>query len=385
MVHFVDTQFNPPPEHRPNGATSSNAGSQRVFEGNFEQGTEFGSFLRFERGSPIADRQETNRLNANEKKPWAEDGVGILPFASIPLADIEGVSTELRVNGAESKHSAVVDDGRAKGEDFSLFSTDGLTSEEGVVTESNEDRNKSLSKNENPTDSGDYVDSLSRGEIGRGRFALPTILRAELNTEIGLSSTSGRFLGAAAVDGSSTLTKPASSGAIKIHEWDVSDQGAYELRQPTVESSVRRANGEIANANSGAPTIGSLLRDQILTAVTRLEDDGRVEIALDPPELGRVILEFEPSKSGALRAIITADVLETVHLLRENITLLQDALNDRGLHALSLELRDRHAGSEERHNFHDALTSLDESANNDGKTANAVQMYVSDGRLDRVL
>ncbi len=71
------------------------------------------------------------------------------------------------------------------------------------------------------------------------------------------------------------------------------------------------------------------LRDQILSATSRGET--RLEIRLDPPELGRVLIEFEGKGTHLVRAVISAESPETLTLMRRNIDILQRELDKGGM------------------------------------------------------
>ncbi|MBF9057685.1 hypothetical protein HKCCSP123_00680 [Rhodobacterales bacterium HKCCSP123] len=69
-----------------------------------------------------------------------------------------------------------------------------------------------------------------------------------------------------------------------------------------------------------------------------------IEVALDPPELGRVRLSFSET-GGALTLAISADRPETAELMRRHLSLLTQEFQRAGLDAPNVDISDRHGGS----------------------------------------
>ena len=87
------------------------------------------------------------------------------------------------------------------------------------------------------------------------------------------------------------------------------------------------------------------LSRQMAHALTeRQGGEGVIEIALDPPELGRVRLSFAEA-GGALTLAITADRPETAELMRRHLSLLAQEFQRSGLDAPNVDISDRHGGS----------------------------------------
>lgn len=82
------------------------------------------------------------------------------------------------------------------------------------------------------------------------------------------------------------------------------------------------------------------VRDQVAAAVTARQGDGKLEIRLDPPELGRVTIGFESDGADIVRAVISADTPETLDLMRRHADVFQRALEDQGLEGLDLQFAD---------------------------------------------
>ena len=82
---------------------------------------------------------------------------------------------------------------------------------------------------------------------------------------------------------------------------------------------------------------------QLAVAIGRSPDRDRLEIRLDPPELGRVQIHLI-RHDGALQALVMADRPETQDLLRRNAEALARELGEAGYDSVSLDF----AGGEAR-------------------------------------
>jgi flagellar hook-length control protein FliK len=78
---------------------------------------------------------------------------------------------------------------------------------------------------------------------------------------------------------------------------------------------------------------------QIRAAIEQRDGAARIEIRLDPPELGRVQIEFEMRGNGQLRAIIQATEGDTLELMRRHGESLEQDLREQGFGDLSFEWR----------------------------------------------
>lgn len=84
---------------------------------------------------------------------------------------------------------------------------------------------------------------------------------------------------------------------------------------------------------------------QIQAAVIAGMGRDTVEVRLDPPDLGRVRIDFNVEGGDAIKAIIGADRSETLDHLRRNIADLEQQLRQAGFGSISFEFRsggDRH-------------------------------------------
>ena len=117
----------------------------------------------------------------------------------------------------------------------------------------------------------------------------------------------------------------------------------FHAPNEAVEFHKTHGSASKASINS-APVNADKIRSQIIAAVKSRPQDGRLEISLDPPELGRVTIEFDGAKNALTRAVIGAELAETSELLRRNIHIFQEALEREGLKGLDLEMREQRRG-----------------------------------------
>jgi Flagellar hook-length control protein FliK len=127
---------------------------------------------------------------------------------------------------------------------------------------------------------------------------------------------------------------------------------------------------------------------QIVAAITNRGMDTSIEVRLDPPELGRVSIDFEGRGGDIIRATVAAEAPDTLELMRRNIDILQRELEKSGLANIDLQFRERGAQSDasfssERFGSgrqHDGALGIE--MNNAPHHIAAVSL---DGRLDRLL
>ncbi|MFN3613752.1 MAG: flagellar hook-length control protein FliK [Rubrimonas sp.] len=81
----------------------------------------------------------------------------------------------------------------------------------------------------------------------------------------------------------------------------------------------------------------------MVDAIIAARDGDRVELRLDPPELGRVSIGIQ-LEDGALRAVVAADRPETLDLLRRHADALQRELNASGFGRADLSFADHRGG-----------------------------------------
>ncbi|WP_425409249.1 flagellar hook-length control protein FliK [Hyphococcus sp.] len=164
--------------------------------------------------------------------------------------------------------------------------------------------------------------------------------------------------------------------------------GSLDADAPAGErSALTRAD---ALSAAGDKTISiNPVRDQIVAAVVARQGEGRLEVRLDPPELGRVLINFEGDGAELVRAVISADTPETLDLMRRHADAFQRALQEQGFEGLDLTFAEGHAdhaqednaGAERFLSAGDAPGNIDlDSSLNEPATR-----YIELGRLDRRL
>lgn len=128
------------------------------------------------------------------------------------------------------------------------------------------------------------------------------------------------------------------------------------------------------------------VRDQIVAAVAARPGESKLEIRLDPPELGRVMIGFDRDGADIVRAVVTADSPDTLDLMRRNADVFQRALAEQGFSNLDLQFADRSANENAQEDAGDTgqffSLSEDEGANT---VATEQGPRVVLGRLDRRL
>jgi hypothetical protein len=127
------------------------------------------------------------------------------------------------------------------------------------------------------------------------------------------------------------------------------------------------------------------VRDQIVAAVSTRHGEGKLEIRLDPPELGKVLIGFERDGGDLVRAVISADSPETLDLMRRHADVFQRALEAQGFENLDLHFADKGPGENADPQSDDTARSfsLAEEENLAELVAGAPQ--TANGRLDRRL
>lgn len=134
----------------------------------------------------------------------------------------------------------------------------------------------------------------------------------------------------------SSKSKPTT--VADVHR-DFSGFGVGISDKPHVQRPLPSAVSAVA-ANATQPqTAETKVISQISTVISNTSKD-TVEIRLDPPELGRVIISITQSDSG-LSATITSEKPEVADLLRRHAELLSRELSKSGFHEASLEFSHR--------------------------------------------
>lgn len=128
------------------------------------------------------------------------------------------------------------------------------------------------------------------------------------------------------------------------------------------------------------------VRDQIVAAVASRPGEAKLEIRLDPPELGRVLIGFERDGADIVRAVVTADSPDTLDLMRRNADVFQRALEQQGFSNLDLQFADRGAREDAQENPGEGARLFALADEESGASGLAEQSSrVPLGRLDRRL
>lgn len=176
-------------------------------------------------------------------------------------------------------------------------------------------------------------------------------------------------------------------------ELPIGDLAQVSLRSDgdlALSDRAQRQSVEIATAASDKSLSINPVRDQIMAAVSARANDGRVEVRLDPPELGRVVINFTSEGGELARAVVSADASETLDLLRRHADQLQRALEQQGFENLDLEFSQHHAqdgaGDDGDAGFTNVqLASSAGAVDHDAVGAEPRTQYIELGRLDRRL
>lgn len=136
----------------------------------------------------------------------------------------------------------------------------------------------------------------------------------------------------------------ASVGPSAAGEIDILADLALATSSAAARASVGPAQFAPANTPSFTGAAGVL--PQIQAAIIAGNGRDMIEVRLDPPDLGRVRIDFSVEGGDAIKAIIGADRSETLDHLRRNIADLEQQLKQAGFGSISFEFR---KGGEHHH------------------------------------
>jgi len=120
---------------------------------------------------------------------------------------------------------------------------------------------------------------------------------------------------------------------------ETGDLGIGISEKPQVQRTFPSAGLVVQPNASRLPAVETKIVSQISTAILNTSND-TVEIRLDPPELGRVIISITQSDSG-LSATVTSEKSEINDLLKRHAELLSRELSKSGFSEASLEFSHR--------------------------------------------
>lgn len=114
----------------------------------------------------------------------------------------------------------------------------------------------------------------------------------------------------------------------------------------TGEAAPSAPGSAVHSKDASTPTPSPQPAEQVREAIQARGASTRIEVQLDPPELGRVQIEFELRGTGQVRALVSASEGETMDLLRRQAADLLDDLKDGGFDDVDLAWAD-HQSSED--------------------------------------
>jgi flagellar hook-length control protein FliK len=159
-----------------------------------------------------------------------------------------------------------------------------------------------------------------------------------------------------------------------------------DIDAPVAERAISRADAVSVAADKSVSI--NPVRDQVLAALVSRHGEGRLEVRLDPPELGRVMIRFEGDGGELVRAVISADTPETLDLMRRNADAFHKSLAEQGFEGLDLQFTEHGAKDASDEEFEAEKTFI--AANELERAAgleehDATGRMVALGRLDRRL
>ena len=173
----------------------------------------------------------------------------------------------------------------------------------------------------------------------------------------------------------------ADASAVEVIGSQVSSDADNEISERATNSKL-----ETVSVTTDKSVHVNPMRDQIVAAVSNRQGDGRLEIRLDPPELGKLMIGFEgDSPDNIVRAVISADSPETLDLLRRNADVFQRALAEQGMGTLDLEFRQGGQQNSSGEEPSQSFLSLNVGDQNSAADQDASPMLTALGRLDRRL
>ena len=146
---------------------------------------------------------------------------------------------------------------------------------------------------------------------------------------------------------------------------------AMQILHTEGESNTSTARAETARA----------VANQMATVVSARGQQGTIEVALNPEELGRVSIVFNGREDG-LHVTISAERPETLDMMRRHISVLEAEFQNFGLGDLSFDLGTSADAQQDRSDSGDGTRfaeTQDEPVTEAGPT---IQKLGPDGRID---
>lgn len=124
-----------------------------------------------------------------------------------------------------------------------------------------------------------------------------------------------------------------------------------------------------------------ILAKQISSAISNISQD-KIELRLDPPELGRVIITISQTESG-MTAHVSAEKTDIAEFLRRNAEILERELTKSGLEGFSLEFSQHDENTSERKQDTNGFASSAETTSLDADSSiERTVNYISHNGLD---
>ncbi len=158
--------------------------------------------------------------------------------------------------------------------------------------------------------------------------------------------------GAAAFSAPAALASPAATASFAATPQlfspvysDAQITGEFDISLDPALSTSSRTTGQGAIVPIAAPVTANPAMPgvipQILAAIQARQGGDTIEIRLDPPELGRILIDFTVEGPEAVKAVLTAERGETLDHLRRHIADLEAQLRNAGFGSVSFEFQDR--------------------------------------------
>jgi len=230
---------------------------------------------------------------------------------------------------------------------------------------------------------------------GAASEELADILDTDMPLEIERFADQPRKFNGAVYQASSTLknsqqifnasiqAQAVTSAALTASSYDGVGIADYGMSSSSISASgVDPATSPVLIPQTQAQSVAAW--SQVITAIADRQGDAKIELRLNPPELGRVVIGFEGDGADIIRAVVTADAPETLDLMRRNLDILERELSRAGLEHVDVQLNDREASD------HYDTDEIDQIANAFGDDSDdelafvspPIGPIVSDGRLD---
>ncbi len=162
---------------------------------------------------------------------------------------------------------------------------------------------------------------------------------------------------------------------------DFGDFGASISDKPQMQRPLPSAMPAVSPTASRPQAAEAKIVSQISTAISTTSKD-TVEIRLDPPELGRVIISITQTDSG-LSATVTSEKAEIADLLRRHAELLSRELSKSGFNEASLEFSHRDQ-QQDRSTFEDDKARFPSASPEQAEGTSTIEMILQSqsGSLD---